>query len=148
MVLLVVVDGNENHAVIGEQLLKQLQARPHHAEPLVVAFQVFVVNRLMEPLFHQRAVHSIVVGPALVAGVVGRVDVDAFDAAGVAGQQGFECLEVIAVDDEVVVCFGGVQRLGGVGDQRAIGDGQVVGVDNLLAFELQGGHGSPHRWVG
>ena len=141
--LFVVVNGNEDDAVVGQQFAEQLQAGPHHAEPLVVALQVFAVNRLMEPLSHQRAVHLVVVGPAFVAGVVGRVDVDALDAASVAGKQGFESLEVIAVDDEVVVGIGGVQRLGGVGDQRAIGDRQVVGIDNLLAFEVQSRHGSP-----
>ena len=45
VVLLVVVDRNENHAVVGKQVLEQVEARPHHAEPLVVAFQVFVIDR-------------------------------------------------------------------------------------------------------
>ena len=59
------------------------------------------------PLTHQGAVHVVVVEPALVARVVGRVDIDALDLACISGQQGLQHVEVIAVDDEVVV---GVRR--------------------------------------
>ncbi len=103
MVLFVVVNGHENHAVVGQQFAEQLQAGPHHAEPLVVTLQILAVNGLVQPFAHQGAVHLVVVGPALVAGVVGRVDVDALDAASVAGQQGFERVEIVAVNDQVIV---------------------------------------------
>ena len=46
--------------------------------------------------------------------------------ASVAGEQGLESLEVVAVDNEVVVGTGGVKGLGGVGNQRAVWYGQVV----------------------
>ena len=47
------------------------------------------------------AVDVVVVGSALVAGVVRRVDVDALDLAGVIGQQRLERDQVVALDDEV-----------------------------------------------
>jgi hypothetical protein len=36
------------------------------------------------------------------AGVVGRIDVDAFDLAGAVGQEGLERLQVVALDEQVV----------------------------------------------
>ena len=145
MVLFVVVDGDEDCAVVGQEFFEEVEAGPHHAEPFVVAFQVLAVHGavLAEPFAHQGAVDLVVVDPAFVAGVVGRVDVDAFDAAGVAGEEGFEGVEVVAVDDEVVVgvgVAGGVEGSGGVGNQGAVGDGEVVGVDVLFALEVEGGH--------
>jgi hypothetical protein len=37
-------------------------------------------------------------------GFIGRVYVDALHASGVVGKQGFEGLEVVALDEEVVLC--------------------------------------------
>ena len=144
MMLLVVVDGNEDRPVPRQQLLEQLQARPHHAQPLLMALQVLAVDRtvLLQPSPHQRAVDVVVVAPPLVAGVVGRVDIDAFHPLGVARQQCLECLEVVAVDDQVVVRPGRIERAVVVGDQRAVGHRQVVRVDMLLALEFQRRHGA------
>ena len=44
----------------------------------------------------------IVVAPALVAGVVGRVNIDALHLALILRQQGFQCFKIIAVDDHVL----------------------------------------------
>ena len=71
----------------------------------------------LQPLPHQGAVHVVVVQPALVAGVVGRVDVDALDPACVAGQQGLQRVEIVAVDDQVVVLGRRVQGPPGIGNQ-------------------------------
>lgn len=49
-----------------------------------------------------RTVQGIVVAPALVAGVVGRVDVDALHLALILWQQGFQCLQIIPVDDHIL----------------------------------------------
>ena len=71
----------------------------------------FVADGFAEPL-SIRGLDVVVVDPAFVAGVVGRVDVDALDLAGVVRQQRLERVEVVAVDDEVVV-ERGLLRLGG-----------------------------------
>ncbi len=60
-----------------------------------------MVDDLAEPFAQQGRVDIVVVDPALAAGVVGRVDVDAFDAPRVARQQGLEGEQVVGVDDEV-----------------------------------------------
>ena len=116
-----------------------------------MAFQVFAVNFGVgfEPLFHKGAVDFVVVYPVFVAGVVWRVDVDAVYAACVARDEGFEGVEVVAVDDAVVVggmlggigiycanANGGGYRLVFMRDKRAVGYGEVVGVDVLFAFEV------------
>ena len=62
---------------------------------------------------------------------------------GVAGEKGFEGVEVVAVDDEVVIGACGVLGFGVVRDEGPVGDGQVVGVDVLLTLELQCGHALP-----
>ena len=108
-----------------------------------MALQILAVNGaiLFQPLLHKRAVHVVVIRPALVAGVVGRVNIDALDAPGVAGKERLQGVKVVAVDDEVVftvLCRG--NGFAGVWYQRAVRDGQVVGVDVLLALELKGGH--------
>ena len=57
-------------------------------------------------LFGQRAlreVNVVVIDPFFVSGVVGRVDINALNFAGKMREQGFECFEVIAVDDEIIV---------------------------------------------
>ena len=54
--------------------------------------QVFPVHRAVggQPLPHQGAVDAVVVDPALVAGVVGWINIDALDLASIAGQQGLQ----------------------------------------------------------
>jgi hypothetical protein len=52
-------------------------------------------------LANLRAVDVVVVDPALVAGVVGRVDVDALHLPGVARQQRLERVQVVALHDQV-----------------------------------------------
>ena len=63
-----------------------------------------------------------------------------------AGQQGLQRVQVVAVDDEVVIRVSRVQGSLGIGNQRAVGDGEVVGVDVLLALEIQRGHRGPSLW--
>lgn len=107
-----------------------------------MSFQVFIINGcvLGEPLLHHWAVYVVVVDPALVASVVGWVDVDALDTVGIAREQGFEGMQVIAVDDEVVVCIARVAGAGFVGFEWAVGNGEVVCVDVLFSFEFECGH--------
>ena len=73
--ILRIINADENNTIIRQQLLQQLQPRVHHAQPLVVAGQVFALfaNHLAQPLLDIRVIDIIVVDPTLVAGVVGRI---------------------------------------------------------------------------
>lgn len=68
-------------------------------------FQVFAIDRavLPQPFLHHGAVDIVVVDPAFVARVIGRVDINALDLAGVLRQQRFERMQVVAVNDEILV---------------------------------------------
>ena len=46
-------------------------------------------DNLAQPLLDLRVIDVIVIDPALVAGVVGRIDIDALDAPLIPGQQRF-----------------------------------------------------------
>lgn len=59
-------------------------------------------DHLAQPLLDLRVIDIIVVDPTLVAGVVGRIDVDALDAPLILGQQRFQGLQIIAADDHVL----------------------------------------------
>ena len=59
-------------------------------------------DNLTQPLFDFRIVDVVVINPALVASVVGRIDVDALDAPLVPGQQGFQGFKVVTPDNHVV----------------------------------------------
>ena len=86
---LIVVDTDKDRSVVAKQFLQQLKARIHHAAPLVVARGVlsFFADRLADPLLELRLRQVVVIDPALVAGVVRRIDVDALDPSGVSGKQ-------------------------------------------------------------
>ncbi len=109
IVRLRVINADENHPILRQQPMQQLQARVHHAEPFVVAGKVFAffADHLAEPFFKLRIVDVVVVNPAFVAGVVGRINVDAFDAAFVFGEQGFQRFQIVAVNDAIAA---GIRR--------------------------------------
>ncbi len=144
---LVVVDGNEDGAVLAQELLQQNEARIHHRQPAVVPVQrlAFLADHLAQPLADLRAVDVVVVNPALVAGVVGRVDVDALHLSGIAGQQGLERMQVVALHDQVAavsVAAGQLRhRL-----QQAERYIFVVFDDGFFADPVQCGHAGP-RWL-
>lgn len=54
-----------------------------------------------EPLLDLRCIDIVIIDPAFVARVVGRIDVDAFYLARVAGQEGFERVQVVSFDDQI-----------------------------------------------
>ena len=58
-------------------------------------------DNLAQPLLDFWVVDIIVVDPALVARVVGRIDVNALDAPLIPGQQRFQGLQIIAPDNHV-----------------------------------------------
>ena len=77
----IVVNADEDRAVIGKQFLQQSQSRVHHAEPLVVAREIFTLlaDDLAEPFLDLWVVHVVVVHPTFIARVVWRINVDALD---------------------------------------------------------------------
>ena len=77
--ILRIINADKNNPILRQQLLQQLQPRVHHAQPLVVAGQVLALSadNLTQPLLDLRIIDIIVVDPALVAGVVGRIYKDA-----------------------------------------------------------------------
>ena len=51
-------------------------------------------------------------------------------------------MQVVAVDDEIVISTRGVAGAAFVRFNRAVGDGEMVGVDMLFSFEIECGHGA------
>ena len=147
MVLLIVIQGDNYGTILGQQFFEELEAGPHHAEPFVVALEVFALDGvalLFQPLAHERAVDLVVVAPALGAGVVGRVDVDAVHPPRVAREQRLEGFEIVAVQDEVAIEIGraaGRPAFLRRHQQLAIRHAEMVRVDEALAFEIKRGHG-------
>ena len=65
---------------------------------------------LSEPLTDAGIIHVVVVDPPLIAGVVGRIDVDKPDAAFILRQQGFQRFQVVAVNDHIAVILPGRRK--------------------------------------
>jgi hypothetical protein len=101
----------------------------------------FLANHLAQPLADLRTVDVVVVDPTLVASVVGWVDVDALHLAGIAGQQGLERMQVVALYDEVAAATVTAGELGHR-LQKAEGDFLVMLDDGFLADPVQSGHGA------
>ena len=80
-----------------------VRTRLPYAQPLVMAGQIlaFFADNLAQPLLDLRVIDIIVVDPALVAGVVWRIDVNTLDAPLIPGQQGFQGFQIIAPNDHV-----------------------------------------------
>jgi hypothetical protein len=78
-----VVDGNPDAAVLGKKFPKEFQARVHHGEPCGV-LQIVVV--MLEGAFR----------------VVGGIDVDALDAPGIVGDERFQGVQVVPLDQYVL----------------------------------------------
>ena len=145
----VVVNGDENRAVVAEQFLEQLQARIHHAAPFVVAAGVLALlaHGVANPFLELRLREVVVVNPALVAGVVRRVNVDALDPARVRGQQTFQRQQIVALNDEIPVqrgFFGGGKFA--VHLQRVMRHDAVITFDGGFSFEQDDRHGVSLIW--
>ena len=99
-----IINTDKNSSVFGEQLLEESEPRVHHAEPFVVTSEVLALfsDNFTEPLPDLRIVDVIVINPAFIAGVIGRIDVDTFYSAFIPREQGFESFEVVTPDDHVL----------------------------------------------
>ena len=84
--------------------MKQFQPGVHHAQPLIVAGQVFALfaYHFAQPLLDFRVVHIVVIHPTFVAGVIGRINVNALHPALIPGQQGLQCVQIVPVDDHIL----------------------------------------------
>jgi len=129
---LVVINANENHSIIPQQFLQELQPRVHHAAPLVVAAEILGLpaDGLIDPLLELRLGQILVKDPTLIAGVVRWVDVNALDSTGVGWKKGLESEQVVAFDNQVAVetwllTLGQNGQLG-VELEDVMGDGVVV----------------------
>ena len=91
-------------------------------------FYHFLAHYLAQPLFNPGVVHVVVIDPALVARVVGRINIDALDLPLIPGQQSLERLQIVPTDNHVVAPVGVVCILF---LQNPVGDFQVV-VDYLV----------------
>ena len=99
----VIIQANEDRPICAQKLLQQHEPRVHHAKPFVMLGKVFglLADGMAEPAKDFRGIDVVVIDPALVAGIVGRIDADAFHLAGVARQKGLEGMEVVALHDQI-----------------------------------------------
>ena len=87
---LLLIDGDDQRRVIGlQELLGEAESALHEGQPLRVPIRVISVDVVVAVL------------PVACTGVVGRVDVDAIDLAGMGELQCFENVMVLALDDDV-----------------------------------------------
>ena len=59
----------------------------------------FFAHRLSDPLFKLRLREVVVINPVFVAGVIRRINVDAFDPTSMRRQQRFKREQIVALDD-------------------------------------------------
>ena len=59
-------------------------------------------DHLPEPFHDSRIVYVIIVDPFLVACVIWRINIDALNLSLIPGQQGFQRVQIISVDDHVL----------------------------------------------
>jgi hypothetical protein len=124
--------------------MQKPKPRPHHRTPFVMAQTVLDADGIgFQPLPDHRRIDVIVVAPALVTGVVRRVDKDAVHFARVEWQERFQGVEVVTVNDEIAVERNGADAFGFVGHERAEGHRQMMVVDKLFALETQLRHARP-----
>ena len=82
---------------------RSCQTWVHHAQPFVVAAEVFafLAYYFAKPPFQFRIVDIVVIDPVFIAGIVRRINVNALDTAFVIGQQRFQRFQIIAVNNSV-----------------------------------------------
>jgi hypothetical protein len=137
----VVVDRDQDNSVVREKLSQHSESWPHHAKPLVVPGEVLAVNYFAEPFLNHWRTDVVVVDPTFVAGVVGWVDIYALHLAVIVGQQGFERLQIIAMDHQVIVqthLVGEAFRLQRL--QFVVRHEQMKILHQRFAFEIYGWH--------
>ena len=126
-----VVDRNHDHAIGRQQITGQRQAaveefQPLRMPPAVVGADVMVV-----------------VDPILVAGVVGRINIDDADFAGVGGFEQAQRVEVVAFDNQVARA-----ALGVLAPFSAMTGQHQIGIERGIAFDGAGFPGQAELLLG
>jgi hypothetical protein len=117
---LVVINAHENHAVLAQELTRQEQARIHHRKPrgAIASTRFRIACYLLRQLEVRLERVGVIVGiDKIVAGVVGRVNVNHLDAPKVRLVEEFQNFEVVAFDEQVL-CVGDVHAFAWRGDER------------------------------
>ena len=96
-----------------------------------------------QPFLDDRGVHIIIIRPALIAGVVRRVNEDAVDLPGMGRQQRLERVQIVPVDDQIAIQRDRADPLRGVRHERPERHRKMMIVDEFLALEIQFGHVAP-----
>lgn len=94
----------DNHiSIIGEQFLQQFQPRIHHAQPFIVARQVFsfFADHLAEPFPDFRVIYIVVVHPSFIACIVRRINVYYFHPPYIPGKECFQSFQIIAANHHI-----------------------------------------------
>ena len=88
---------------MAEKLFEEGKPGIHHAKPTVMAIKslAFPSDDFAKPLLDGGRFDIVVVCPAFVAGVIGRIDIDALDLPSVERQEGLESKKVVPLDDEI-----------------------------------------------
>ena len=93
--MFVVVDGDKDYALVGEEAFGYAEAFGHKGDPFAVAVTILAIH-----IF-------VIIDKVFVAGVVGWVDIDDVDFALMGISEGGEGFEVVAFDKDVVWRVGG-----------------------------------------
>ena len=98
---LVVVNGDKDYTVVPQEVGGKAQAGIHHIEPVGVktahGFGVTFGGLLGHFLIPRQRVGKIVLIDEIIAGVVGRIDIDHLHLAVIGGLQEFENLQIVAL---------------------------------------------------
>jgi len=143
----IVVNRHHDDPVLPQQLPRHQQARVNHVEPVGVVTAIGVrVGIDLHTVFGDAGLlpvrtlvlRVLVAVNKVLAGVVGRVDVDAFDLPAVARQQQFQHLKVFAFDDQVAMRLAGVDAAGRIKVEggRGGGEGAALGVALAVPAEF------------
>ena len=115
-----VINAHENHALLAQELTRQEQARIHHRKPrgVIASTRFRIACYLLRPLEVRLEWVGVIVGiDKIVAGVVGRVNVNHLDAPKVRLVEEFQNFEVVAFDEQVL-CVGDAHAFAWRGDER------------------------------
>ena len=93
-----------------------------------------------QPFLDHGRVDIVIIRPALIAGVIRRVDKDAVHLARIARQQRLERVQIVALDDQIAVQIDRPYAFVGMRLKRAERHAQMVVVDKFLALEGQFRH--------
>ena len=121
--------------------MQKPQPRPHHGAPFIVAKAVLNPYWIrVNPFLDHRSIYIVVVAPALVSSVVGRVDEDAVHPSRIERQESLQGVEIVPMNDHVAIERRLTDSFLGVHDQGPERHRQMVVVNKLLALETQFTH--------